>query len=246
MVALFTTTIPTLLKNYGIKHMFSSKAAMIGAIDPFVTAIYAYILFSQKLTWKKLLGIFIGFIGIVLIIVAKSPVEEPLKAWLEVSYPEIALLGAVAIGRYGWILIRSLLKTEKYKPTEINGLSMLVSGIIAFSFFLIHYFTGNVAPICIPSWTQFTYLFAYTVIAGNILGYALYAISFKKYQITFVSIAGFSIPIFVTLIGWAFLGETITKTFILASAMIFAGLVIFHYDGLKNAYRARKNPKTFN
>ena len=102
------------------------------------------------------------------------------------------------------------------------------------------YYTGKVEPIHIPSWTQFAYLFAYTVIAGNILGYALYAISFKRYQITFVSIAGFSIPIFVTIVGWVFLGETITPTFILAAVIIFAGLVLFHYDGLQKAYLTRK------
>jgi len=239
-IALFTTTIPTLLKNYGIKHMLSSKAAMIGSIDPFVTAIYAYILFSEKLTWKKFLGILIGFLGVSIIILAKKPGEPSLMAWFEISFPELATIGAVIIGRYGWILIRSVLKKDRYTPTQINGLTMFVSGMIAFSYYLYTYYTGTAEAIHIPSTTTFISLFAYTVIAGNILGYALYAISFKRYQITFVSIAGFSIPIFVTLIGWSLLGEKITPLFILAAFIIFAGLILFHYDALKKSYLARR------
>jgi len=236
-IALFTTTIPTLLKNYGLKHMFSSKATMIGSVDPFVTAIYAYLLFSQKLDWKKFLGIVVGFLGVTLLIVAKSPIEEPLLAWLQISWPELALIGSVAIGRYGWILIRSFLKEERYKPTEINGLSMFVSGILSLAIFGL---SGATKAIQIPSITTFALLFAYTVIAGNIIGYALYAISFKKYNITFVSLAGFSIPLFVTFIGWTLLGEPITSTFIISTIMIFAGLLIFHTDGLKRAIYQKK------
>jgi len=237
IISLFTSFIPSILKAYGFKHMFSSKAALMGSIDPFVTAIYAYILFSEKLTWKKFLGIIIGFLGITLIVVSRSPIEEPLLAWLQISYPELALIGSVAIGRYGWILIRSLLKKERYKPTEINGLTMFVSGILAL---ITSYFIDSPGSINITSIPKFLSLFTYTIFAGNILGYALFAKCFATYNITFVSLAGFSITIFVTLIGWLFLGEPITPIFVLSSFIIFAGLVIFHLDGLKKGYQKKK------
>jgi len=231
-IALLTTLIPSILKAYGLKHIFSSKAALMGSLDPFITAIYAYILFSEKLTWKKLLGIMVGFLGISLLVIAKSPIEEPLLAWFEISYPEIALLGATAIGRYGWILIRSLLKKERYQPTEINGLTMFISGTLAL---IMSYFIDPISSIYIPSIPKFLGLFVYTILAGNILGYALFAKSFTKYQITFVSLAGFSIPVFVTIIGWTILGEPISSTFLLSTLIIFAGLLLFHFDGLKKA-----------
>jgi len=245
IISLFTTFIPSILKAYGISKMFSSKAALIGSCDPFITAIYAYILFHENLTWKKFLGIVIGFLGIMLLLLAKSPIEEPLLAWFEISWPELALLGSVAIGRYGWILIRSLLKKERYSSTEINGLSMFLSGFLALIFsytisLLVKYgitipgFLNAIVaqPKNTISLITLSTLFPYTVIVGNIFGYGLFAYCLKKYNLTFISLAGFSIPLFVTLIGWIFLQEPITITFALSTIIIFAGLVIFNLDDI--------------
>jgi len=229
-IAIFTTYVPSLLKAYGLQGLPSSKAAMIGSCDPFVTAIYAYALWRERLSFKQFLGITLGFFGIVLLMTSGSLHEQSLHAWLIFSWPELAALGSVVVGRYGWILVRSLLKKERYKPTEINGLSMVFSGVLAL---LTSFFIDPISSISIPSVAQFSFFFLYTIIAGNIVGYGLYAYCLKKYRLTFVSLAGFSIPLFVTLIGWVFLGERLTLLFGVSAAIIFVGLLIFHRDNLQ-------------
>jgi len=235
-IALFTTYFPSLLKAYGLQGLPSSKAAMIGSCDPFVTAMYAYVLWKERLSFKQFLGITIGFLGVMLLMTGGSLPEQTLHAWFIFSWPELAALGAVVVGRYGWILVRSLLKKERYKPTEINGLSMVLSGVLALA---TSFFIDPISSITIPSISHFLFFFAYTIIAGNIFGYGLFAYCLKKYPLTFVSLAGFSIPLFVTLIGWALLGEQLTLLFAASAAIIFFGLLIFQYDKLRGAYRQK-------
>jgi drug/metabolite transporter (DMT)-like permease len=237
-VAVLTTYVPSLLKAYGLHGMPSSKAALIGSCDPFVTAIYAYLLWRERLSWKQFLGISIGFIGIIMLLTSGSIEEQSLHAWLIFSWPELAALGSVIIGRYGWILVRSLLKQERYEPTEVNGISMTMSGILALA---TSCFIDPIASIKIPSPSWFLLLFGYTVIAGNIAGYGVYAACLKRYSITLVSLAGFTIPLFVSLIGWCVLGEQPTLLFACAALAVFAGLVLFYYDKLRLSFKNKES-----
>lgn len=229
-IALFTTYFPSLLKAYGLKGLPSSKAALIGSCDPFVTAIYAYALWKEKLSFKQFVGIILGFIGVMLLLTSSSLSEQSLHAWFIFSWPELAALGSVVVGRYGWILVRSLLKKERYKPTEVNGFSMLFSGLLAL---ITSFIIDPISSISIPSISSFLFFFSYTIIAGNIAGYGLYAYCLKKYHLTLVSLAGFSIPLFVTLIGWLFLGEQLTLVFGVSAVIIFSGLLVFNRDNIR-------------
>ena len=237
-IALFTTYAPSLLKAYGLKGLASSKAALIGSCDPFVTAMYAYALWRETLTFKQFIGVVTGFLGVALLLTSGSMHEQSLHAWFIFSWPELAALGAVVIGRYGWILVRSLLKKERYKPMEINGLSMVFSGVLALATSVI---IDPISSISIPSVPRFLAFFTYTIVAGNIFGYGLYAYCIKRYRLTLVSFAGFSIPLFVPLIGWLFLGEKLTLLFFGSVVIIFVGLLIFHRDHIRQGMFKKKS-----
>ena len=139
LITLITTLIPSQLKAYALQNMISSKMAFFGTLDPFITALYAYFFFAEKLTSKKLLGIIIGFLGASIVIVSSSPLEEHLKALAFLSYPELAAFGSIAISRLGWLLIQKLMKANTYTPPQINVITMTLSGIISLSFaFITH------------------------------------------------------------------------------------------------------------
>jgi drug/metabolite transporter (DMT)-like permease len=236
-VAVLTTYLPSMLKAYGLKGLPSSKAALIGSCDPFVTALYAYALWRERLTFKQFLGITIGFVGIIMLLTSSSVDKQSLHAWFIFSWPELAALGSVVVGRHGWILVRSLLKQERYEPTEVNGLSMTLSGILAL---VTSFFIDPIASISVKSIPWFVLLFSYTVIAGNIVGYGLYAACLKRHSITLVSLAGFTVPLFVALIGFLLLGEQLTLLFALSALTIFVGLLIFYQDSLRASFRRKE------
>lgn len=228
-LAAFATFIPAILKAYALKHTLSSKVALIGSLDPFLTALYAYILFSEKLTLKKWIGIALGFVGSVLIVVIQNDAGCQIIGPL--SCAELAALCSVMISRYGWIRVQQLLKAHVFTVKEINGLCMFIASIYSLvsTFFLA------------PETMRYSFdlgtlaLLAYTIVGGNIIGYGLYSYALKHHSATFVALTGFSLPVFVYLFGWLFIGEQLYPSFLIAGAITFAGMLIFYQDDLAKA-----------
>jgi len=231
-IATCTTLIPSILKAFGLKNLISSKAAFIGALDPFVTAIYSYILWREVLSRKKFIGIMLGFIGAIILCFSHTAIEDTFCNLLIFSLPELAAFGAVAIGRYGWMRAQITMKRDRYTPPELNGLMMLTSGIIALT---ISYFVDDIGFAQIPLTASFISLLAYTIIIGNVVAYTMYAQFLKAYSANFVSLAGFSVPIFVTLYGKIFLDEAITLNLVISALLILVGVFIFFNDEIKAA-----------
>lgn len=245
IIALSTTFVNSLLKSYALKFMLSSKAAFFGTLDPFVTAIFAYFFFNEKLTVKKILGIICACAGSLILLADHAPPEEQFKAFAFISYPELAALGAIVISRFGWILAQRLLKQEVYTPLEINIQTMLLGGLFSLIFAL----STNSYSIDIPNNTHIK-LFAlfsnssisiitstiiivalaliYTILIGNVLAYNLYAHMLKKYSATYLSLLGFSVPLFVALYGKLLLGESLSLNFFISVAITFIGFMLFY------------------
>lgn len=237
-ISVLTMFIPSVLKAYGFQHLISSKAALLGSIDPFITALYAYVLWGEKLTRNKLLGMLIAFSGIVILFVTTSPAEQLAGAWWRISLPELAMIGSLVISRYGWILARDLLKTDRYSSSEFNSLLMISSGAYALIMSLL---LGYCDFCTIPLTPTFIGFFAYSVFFGEIAGYTIYGNLLKQYNITFISLAGVSIPLFVHLFGPIILGEHLSLLFFVELGLVFLGMYIFYRDDLKKSVTTKSN-----
>lgn len=226
-IAVCTTFLPTWLKAFALKCMSAAKTTLLGSIDPFITAIYAYLLFGEKLTWRKTLGILLGWIGVLVMVIAPTPQEEVWRFWGPISWPEIAVLCSSAIARFGWTLAQRLLKQERYQPMQMNTIVMSLSGFCAM-------FTAITSEQPLfskePEGYGMFILFLVTVIGAGVIGYAMYANCLKLYSPTLVSLAGFLVPIFVAIFAWIFLGEPITPALLIAFMALFAGLALFEGD----------------
>lgn len=227
LIAICTTFIPTWLKAFGLKYMSAAKTTLLGSIDPFITALYAYMIFSEKLTWRKTLGVLLGWVGVLIMILAPTSQEERWLLWGSLSWPELAAITSTAIARLGWSLAQRLLKQERYLPTQINALVMSISSLCAVSTAIV-----SSQPVFSkePEGYGMISLFAITVIGASVVGYGMYANCLKLYSPTLVSLAGFLVPILVAVFAWGFLGEAITPSLLMASVALFAGLVLFERD----------------
>lgn len=228
-IAIFTTFIPSVLKAYALSRLTTAHATLLGSIDPFITALYSYILFREKLSLNKIIGILVGCSGVILSI--NFSLLGPKACGLSILLPQLAALGAVGFSRWGWIMVQMQLRKNRYAPAQLNGIVMLQSGIIAL---LAASWLDPITSITISSWPYFWLLLIYTVIVGNVIAYTLYASLLKLHNATFVSLAGFSIPIFAGIYAWIFFNEKLTLHFLLAASVIFIGLLIFYYDDIKS------------
>lgn len=220
-IAAATTFIPSLLKAYALRQLISSKAALLGALDPFVTALYAYILWKEQLGRNQWLGIAIGFLSVVIVSIMQEcgPID---RTWLFFSSGELAALAAVFISRAGWIGAQSLLKAERYSPPFLNSLLMILGG--CYALFSAH-LAGEIVAV---SWTlSLVIALAYTIIIGNIIAYSLYGYLLKAHTVTYVALASLLVPIFVHLYGPIIVGEPLSPIFFAACGSMLIALYIF-------------------
>ncbi len=254
-ITVFTNFLPTLLKAYGNKNLLSSKAAFLGSIDPFVTAFYAYLLYSESLTLKKWVGIVLGLVGTLLFLSTSPQFESSFSTFLMISWPELAILASVAISRLGWILVQKHMRTNVFSAVDINGVVMTGGGLLAFLSIPLWRalglsnevfswkaigaaFSGSIVVkgVTVPM----IYLMGYTVIIGNLFAYNLYAHLLKHNSATLMSLAGLTFPIFVSLLGYFVLNETVTYMLVLAAVFMLAGVAVFYYDDLVRDLAKRK------
>lgn len=266
-ISLLTMLVPALFKAFALKHMLASKAAFIASLDPFVTALYSYCFWGERLTKKKIIGIILGFTGTLILLISSSTGQNSLMAFSIFSYPEIAAFLAMAIGRIGWMFVQQLLRKERYTPAEVNGLLMTISGMLAFmipfmfaalvcslgfiprlSVYAHMYSFSDAAQFLYPHVTSPSHLYwvifavIYTIVIGNVLGYTMYAQFLKRHSATFVSLAGFSVPLYVYLFSNVLLGEPLSLNFLAASCVTFIGLMIFYQDEINKISHGSWHP----
>lgn len=225
-IVLFHIFCAYILEFWALEYVTSSKACLLFNLSPFITAIFSYFLFSERLSYQQICGLIIGFLGFIPILVAQTPLE---KIGLHVSFLsiyEIALIASVTSSAYGWMMVKHLI-SRKYSLLLINGISMTGGGILALLLSLV---TEGFSGLKVTSGEQLMMLGGYClalVIIANIIGYNLYGYLLTRYSATFLSFAGFMTPLFAALLGWMFLGEQVTWHFFATISMVFLGLYLF-------------------
>lgn len=238
LLAFFAIYVTNVCEFWGLQYLTSFKTCFIYSLSPFLSVLFSYLLFSEKLSLKQWSGLLVGFIGFLPILLSQSLQEEELGGLLFLSWPELAVIGAVVCSVYGWILLKQLVSEEHdLNPVAVNGISMLIGGGLA----LFHSaFAENWQPIPTTNIETFIECSLLLVLISNLICYNLYGYLLKRYSATFMSFAGFTTPLFTALFGWLFLGETITWPFYLSLVIVFSGLFIFHQEELKHSYRQTK------
>ena len=116
---------------WALQYLTSAKTCLLYNLSPFITALLTYLLFNQKLSMQKWIGLAIGFAAMLPILVAPSSQEDQFISWGFISLPELALLFAVASAAYGWIIMKDLVVHKGYNPMMVNGIGMAGGGFVA-------------------------------------------------------------------------------------------------------------------
>jgi drug/metabolite transporter (DMT)-like permease len=228
------------LEFWALEYVTSAKACLLYNLSPFITALFSYFLFAEKLSYRQICGLIIGFVGFIPILVAQTPPEKVGWHFGFLSVYELALIASVISSAYGWMVVKNLIN-RKYPLILINGISMTGGGILALilSFITERYpFIKEVAVVRPEMVSLFGlmgerllmlggYCMALVIIA-NIIGYNLYGYLLSRYSATFLSFAGFMTPLFAAALGWIFLGEQVTWHFFVTMVMVICGLYLFH------------------
>ncbi|MGB8468455.1 MAG: DMT family transporter [Candidatus Babeliales bacterium] len=222
---LFTCYLPYILRFWGLQHMSPSKASLLYTAGPFVTFLLSYFLADEKVTTKKVVGLLVGFIGLLPMLIKPEPTENLLGGFGFFSMAEFYVIASISCLSYGWIITHKLLKEYKYPPTLANGISMFAGGILAL-------FTSAIfeTPQPITDMKSFLMILAIVVIVSNLICHTMYGMLLRKYSPTFMSFAGFMTPLFAAFYEWLLLDAAISRQFFVSVVCVFIGLGIFYYD----------------
>lgn len=216
--------------SYSVQYIDPVKVCFIIATCPFITAILQYFLDGETLTLKKIIGLIIGFCGLMPILLAvEHGAYADIPEHLE-RLGSIICFVAVVFFAYGWIVMKRFLKNFADHPIEIvNGFAMLVGGCISFLLFVVF---NKFDMLAMHFTAEFPILMTAFVVS-SLLTYMIYAYLLKEYSATFIAFAGFLEPVFGMLYGAAYTGHQITYISIGALFVLFLGLYLFYREELR-------------
>lgn len=228
-ISFFFMYLAFITEYWALQFVSAAKACLLFNLSPFVTALLASLLLSDRLTRKQWLGLFIGFFGFLPIMLQQTDLESITYHIGFFSLPELALLISVVTSCYGWILIKQLITERSYSVVMVNGISMLAAGILSLTTSLViegapHVYAGP------ESWLTGLGYVVLLIIIAHVICFNLYSSLLRHYSVTFISFAGFTTPLFAAFFDWAVFGSVVSGAFIITLGMVAIGLYLFYQD----------------
>ncbi len=212
------------LKMWAVSQVPVARVALLCSFSPFATAAFSYTNIKERLTLPQLLGMFIGCLGVVIVLCKPSELPQHWMIWLPCSIADLAIIGAVLAHCHGMMVTRTAIKQFEHTPSVVTGIRMLGGGILVMTTAVL---LEGFNPV--TQWLPFLLGVTALVLVSNILGHWLYLIAYRYYSPTFISLSDGLSPLLVAAYGWLLLGEPITLRYCFAALVVIAGLGLFNY-----------------
>jgi drug/metabolite transporter (DMT)-like permease len=166
---------------------------------------------------RVLIGVILGFAGVVFLVGPKN-----FGGADRVSPAGVTIL---VVASFAWAC-GSLYSKHGALPSPLMGAAMqsLCGGV---ALWVVGFFTGevrslNLAAVSMRSWIAIGYL----VFFGSMMGFTAYVYILKKSTATRVATYALVNPVVALLLGWLFIGETISLRTVVAGAVILAAVLL--------------------
>jgi drug/metabolite transporter (DMT)-like permease len=223
--ALFGNVIPFLLLSYGEKSTNAGIAGVLIGATPLITMmIAAAALPAERATSRKVVGLVVGFVGVVLVIGPWTTSMGSLGA-------RIACFGAALSYAVGFVYVRKYLSPKGLAPLAGAASQLVAAAVLQgiatpfLAWHAVHFNDRSLAAII------FLGLFS----TG--LAYTFYFALIGDVGATTASAVNYVVPVFAVLIGAILLGESITWNLVVGGLVVLAG-VAYAENRVK---RARKD-----
>jgi drug/metabolite transporter (DMT)-like permease len=196
----------------------SGLAAVMIASTPFwMTGIEALLPGGDRLTGRSLLGLFVGFTGILLL------VWPDLKFDAAGGWQFTAGVIALQLACLGWVLGSSYSKRRRgaTDPITASAFQMLLGGgVMLFA----GTFSGEWSTLAFTARTAGALL--YLIVAGSLIGFVAYIYALTHLSPSFVSLYAYVNPVVAVALGTLVLGEPFGWRLTIAIAIILGGMTI--------------------
>jgi drug/metabolite transporter (DMT)-like permease len=198
----------------------SGLASVISAMSPILIFIGSILFGLQKASLKGLVGVIVGFSGVIFIF------KDGLSSFLDEDYKIGVVFMMLAI--LAWAAGTIYTKTHAYKSNNI-ALNLFYQFTMASCIQLVLAFIFSPNPD-VSSWSSRS-IFAslYLSVFGSVIAFFCYNYALKHVTAVQVSILSYVNTIIAVFLGWLLLKEKITADFIIATVLIILGVFIINY-----------------
>ena len=198
----------------------SGLTSIMSALSPVIIFIGSVLFGIQKPSWKGLIGILLGFLGVVFIF------RNGLGDILDTNYKTGILFLSIAILSWSAGTVYSKKHTHKSNNIALNlfyqfSISSIIQLVLAFIFS---------SDTDVSSWSSRSIIaLLYLAVFGSVLAFFCYHYALKRVTAIQVSILNYVNTIIAVFLGWLLLDEVITTDFIVATILIIFGVFIINY-----------------
>ena len=216
---LLQTTIQYICFYIGLAHTTGAKGSVINASNTFFSIIAAHFLMkSEKLTARKVIGCLVGFVGIIIINLEPGAWSSGFS-WLGEG------MVLVCAFSYGMSSVTLKMISDREEPVTITAYQLLFGGAVLIAIGAIT--GGKVQGFNMQSTLLLLYMSLLSTVA-----FSIWAELLKYNSVGNVAIFGFSIPIFGVALSAVFLGEQMASVKNLAALVcVSIGIIIINRQG---------------
>jgi drug/metabolite transporter (DMT)-like permease len=198
----------------------SGLTSIMSALSPVIIFIGGIFFGIEKPSLKGLIGVLLGFIGVVFIF------RNGLEDILDPNYKTGMLFLSIAIMSWSAGTVYSKKHTHKSNNIALNLFYQFsISSLIQFVLAFIYSSNTDLNTWSLRSISAVVYL----AVFGSVLAFFCYHYALKKVTAVQVSILNYVNTIIAVFLGWLVLDEVITFEFIIATALIILGVFIINY-----------------
>jgi drug/metabolite transporter (DMT)-like permease len=210
--ALFGNVIPFLLLSYGERSAGAGIAGVLVGATPLLTlTVAAFALAEERATPRKLVGLLVGFAGLVVVI-------APWRTGLGSTGAELACFGAAVSYAAGFVYVRKFLSPRHLAPVSLAAGQLSAAVVLQVA----------VSPFLQWGAVSLTPRVAVSIVLLGVLStglaYVLYFRLIGEVGATTASAVNYVVPIAAVAVGAIFLGERITLNVVAGGLIVLAGM----------------------
>jgi len=212
----FSFLIPFGLVYWGQQFISSGLASVLFAVYPFSVAVVAHFtLHDEKLKKTKIIGMLVGFIGIIVIFSDSFAIRFNLMEFFGMA----AVVGSGIIQSFVVVLIKK--EGKHLNPFSMNLVPMAIAAIGFLAAGLLIEDVGRNRFDLIGLSSVF-----YLGIFGSIVTFTTYYWLLKKVSVLLMSLIAFITPIIALILGWMVYDEKLTVFHLIGSILVLTGLLV--------------------
>ena len=188
-------------------------AVLVAAVPFWMVGVELFMRDADPLTTRRLIGLVVGFGGIVLLVWPELQFGSGRSFLLGVVFTQLACLG--------WAIGSSYSRRRHADENVLAAaaLQMLLGGLILGAAGLLR---GEARMLVFS--TRSVSALTYLIVAGSLAGFSAYAYALKYLPVATVSLYAYVNPVIAVLLGTLILGETLSPRLAVAGGIVLAGM----------------------